>query len=268
MNNSVMKFVKISATGNDFILIDNRDRKFSPEKKNFFRKICQRRLGVGADGVILLEKSDRADLRYRHINADGSPAEMCGNGARSLCYYAVSQKIAPPHLTFEIEEEIHEAWVSGKNVKLRISPPSMIQDKLGIVTEEGLEEGGFIVLGVPHLILFTEAIESIDVDCVGRKYSYHSLFENRTNVNFVQKIGTRTIQVRTYERGVENETLSCGTGSIASAILAHVRKGIPHPVDVRTSGGELKVDWEDIHHSVFLTGTASIIFEAELKAFL
>ncbi|HUU52903.1 MAG TPA: diaminopimelate epimerase [Candidatus Heimdallarchaeota archaeon] len=267
MNNSVMKFVKMSATGNDFILIDNRSRQFSGEEKEFFRKICQRRIGVGADGVILLEESEKADLKYRHINADGGPAEMCGNGARSLCYFAVSQKIAPPHLTFEIEEEIHEAWVAGEKVKLRLPPPSTIQNKLEIVTEGGLEEGGFIILGVPHLVLFTKALESIDVVYVGRQYSYHPLFENRTNVNFVQQIDAHTIQVRTYERGVENETLSCGTGSTASAILAHLNKGISPPVEVQTSGGVLRVDWEDIHHSVFLTGTASVIFEAELKDF-
>jgi diaminopimelate epimerase len=103
MNNSSISFAKMSATGNDFILFDNRDRKFSGKEKCFFRKICQRRVGVGADGVILLERGERADVGYRHFNADGSPTEMCGNGACSLCYYTVFHKIAPSHLTFEIE---------------------------------------------------------------------------------------------------------------------------------------------------------------------
>jgi len=116
MNNSSINFVKMSATGNDFILFDNRNGQFLGEEKDFFRRICQRRTGVGADGVILLEKSGNADLGYRHFNADGSPAEMCGNGARSLCYYAVSQKITSPHLTFEIDEEVHEAWIFGEKV--------------------------------------------------------------------------------------------------------------------------------------------------------
>lgn len=265
MNNSVLKFVKMSATGNDFVLIDNRSRQFTGEEKAFFRKICQRRTGVGADGVILLEMSEIADLKYRHFNADGSSAEMCGNGARSLCYYAASRKITPPHMTFEIDEEIHEAWVAGENVKLRIPSPSTIQDNLGIVTEEGLGEGGFIILGVPHLVLFANALESIDVVYVGRKFSNHPLFKKRTNVNFVRQIDGHAIQVRTYERGVENETLSCGTGSTASAIISHLKKGILPPVEVRTSGGTLMVEWEDIHHSVFLTGPASIIFKGELK---
>ena len=217
--------------------------------------------------VILLEESDRTDLGYRHINADGSPAEMCGNGARSLCFYAVSKKIAPSHLTFEIEEEIHEAWVTNKSVKLRLLPPSTIQTNIGITKEKGLETGGFIILGVPHLILFAKSLDSVSVDSLGREFSDHPMFENRTNVNFVQVIDEHTINVRTYERGVESETLSCGTGSTASAIIAHVKKRVASPVDVHTSGGELRVEWEDLHHSVFLTGLASIIYEAELKYF-
>lgn len=265
MTRAVIPFTKMSATGNDFILFDNRDGIFTGDEKAFFQKICRRRTGVGADGVILLEKSDNADLGYRHFNADGSPAEMCGNGARSLCYYATYQKIVSPHLTFEINGELHEAWISGDSVRVKIPPPLKIREKLGIVLEEKLNEGGFLILGVPHLILFTETIESLDVDNLGRKYSSHPLFENRTNVNFVQSVDAHTIQVRTYERGVENETLSCGTGSTASAIIAHKTRGTKYPVKVITAGGELKVEWEDIQTSVFLTGSASIVFEGELK---
>ncbi|MGD8538305.1 MAG: diaminopimelate epimerase [Candidatus Aminicenantes bacterium] len=265
MNNPGMKFVKVSATGNDFILIDNRDGRFSGDEKSFFRKLCRRRMGVGADGVILLEESERADLGYRHINADGSPAEMCGNGARSLCYYAFSKKMAPSHLTFEIGGEVHQAWITKKKVKLRIPPPSKIQDNMGVLEDKDFEEGGFIVLGVPHLILFTESLDSVNVDSIGRELSSHPEFENRTNVNFVQHIGAQTIRVRTYERGVESETLSCGTGSTASAIIAHIKKKIPSPVVVHNSGGKLRIEWENYHESVFLTGPASIVYEAELK---
>lgn len=265
MNKTAIRFAKMSATGNDFILFDNRSGQFSGAEQEFFQKICRRRTGVGADGIILLEKSEKADLGYRHFNADGSPAEMCGNGARSLCYYAAIREIAPPNLTFEINKEIHEAWVSGEQVRLRIPPPRTVQGSAGIEPEEGLEEGGFIVLGVPHLIFFAETYESLDVVDIGRKYSCHPLFEKRTNVNFVRPIDFHSIQVRTYERGVENETLSCGTGSTASAIIAHLKKGTQPPVKVLTSGGELEVGWEDFRHSVFLTGMASIVFEGDLK---
>jgi diaminopimelate epimerase len=177
----------------------------------------------------------------------------------------VIKKIVPSPLTFEIEGEIHEAWMVGEKVKLRIPPPSVLQTNLGIVEEKGLEMGGFAVLGVPHLVFFTESLGSVNVDSLGRAYSRHPMFESRTNVNFVQTIDPKTIRVRTYERGVESETLSCGTGSTASAIITHVRKKVLQPVDVLTSGGRLRVEWEDIHESVFLTGTASIIYEAELK---
>lgn len=268
MNHSGMAFVKMSATGNDFILIDNRKKQFSGKEKGFFRKICQRKTGVGADGIILMEESERADLKYRHFNADGSPAEMCGNGARSLCYYAVTQKITPPNLTLEIGEAVHEAWVVKGKVKLKIPPPITIEEKLGIVEEHGLKEGGFIILGVPHLILFAQNLESIDVLSIGRQYSHHSRFENRTNVNFVQRIGAHAIQVRTYERGVESETLSCGTGATASAIIANRKKKVSSPVIVHTHGGDLKVEWEDFCHSVYLTGGAAIIFEGELKSYV
>lgn len=265
-----MKFTKLSATGNDFILFDNRDAHLSGEENGFFRNICRRREGVGADGVILLEESEKADLKYRHFNADGSPAEMCGNGARCLCLYAASHHIADPHMTFEIKGVIHEAWVFDKGIELKIPPPAAIETQLGIVSDKELDEGGFIIIGVPHFILFTEAVDAVDVENVGRRYSSfpHPLFKNRANVNFVQQKDTQTIQVRTYERGVENETLSCGTGSAASAILTHLRKGAIPPICVRTSGGELSVNWEDINDAIFLSGQASIIFEAELKAFL
>jgi diaminopimelate epimerase len=263
-----MKFTKLSATGNDFILFDNRNGQLTGKEEDFFRNICLRREGVGADGVILLEASDTADLKYRHFNADGCPAEMCGNGARSLCFYAASQSIAQPHMTFEIQGVLHEAWVSGDTVKLKIPPPGAIQTEMGIVTDENLEEGGFIILGVPHFILFTRTLASVDVMDIGRRYSSHAFFPNRTNVNLVQQIDYHTIQVRTYERGVENETLSCGTGSTASAIMTHLKRGALPPVRVLTYGGELTVNWEDVDDSIFLSGKASVIFEAELKAFL
>jgi diaminopimelate epimerase len=128
-----------------------------------------------------------------------------------------------------------------------------------------MEVGGFIILGVPHLVLFAASLESVNVNSLGKIFSGHPTFVNRTNVNFVQPIDTHTIKVRTYERGVESETLSCGTGSTASAIMAHVRQKVRSPVDVLTSGGELRVEWDDLNHFVFLTGPASIIYEAELK---
>lgn len=259
-----MKFIKMSAAGNDFILFDNRNGELSGDEKSFYQQLCERRQAVGADGVILLEKSSAADFKYRHFNSDGSMAEMCGNGARSVCYYAVSKKIAKPHHTFEIHGVLHEAWVSGEEVKLGIPPPAEIETSLGIVEEEDMEEGGFIVLGVPHFVLFVERSADVDVAKLGRKYWAHPRFKNRTNVNFVQICNSSTIQVRTFERGVEEETFSCGTGSASSALLAHIIKGLVPPVSVQTKGGLLRVDWDDFRQAVYLSGAAKIVYEGEL----
>lgn len=254
----------MSAAGNDFILFDNRNAILTGREKDFFRQICQRRRAVGADGVILIERSSVADFKYRHFNSDGSLAEMCGNGARSVCYYAALKEIAPPHHTFEILSVIHEAWVIGTEVKLRMPPPVEIEAPVGVVTEEFLEEGGFIVLGVPHLVVFGENVADIDVEKYGRKYWGHPRFVNRTNVNFVQVCSSDRIRVRTFERGVEAETFSCGTGAVSSAILTHMAKGHSAPITVETKGGILCVDWVDYRQDVYLVGEAKIVYEGNL----
>jgi len=259
-----MKFIKMSAAGNDFILFDNRTGALSGDEGRFFRQICERRQAVGADGVILLEKSSVADFKYRHFNSDGSLAEMCGNGARSVCYYAASREIVQPHHTFEILGVIHEAWVSVDKVKLGMPSPTEIELSLGIVAEESLEEGGFIIMGVPHLVLFVNRSADVDVTKLGRKYWAHPRFKNKTNVNFVQICNSSTIRVRTFERGVEEETLSCGTGSASSAILAHIVRGLEPPVTVQTKGGDLCIDWYDFRQAVNLSGAVKIVYEAEL----
>ena len=254
----------MSAAGNDFILFDNRNGALSGEENDFFHRICERRQAVGADGVILIEKSSVADFKYRHFNADGSPAEMCGNGARAVCFYAVSRGIAQPHHIFEIQGVEHEAWVTKDEVKLRMPSPTEINATLGIVTEKFLEEGGFIVLGVPHLVIFVGKVEDIDVPKLGRKYRAHPRFNNKTNVNFVQVCDIDTIRVRTFERGVEEETFSCGTGAVSSAILTHIARGINPPISVQTKGGVLRVNWEDFRRDVYLSGEAKIVYEGKL----
>ncbi|MBN1224592.1 MAG: diaminopimelate epimerase [Candidatus Aminicenantes bacterium] len=262
--NRTLKFTKMSATGNDFILFDNRNGIFSGKESPFFRKICQRRYSIGADGIILLEASPEADFQYRHFNSDGSLAEMCGNGARAVCYYAVSKKLAPSHIVFEVMGARHEAWVTGTEVKLKLPPPCHAQPGLGIVSEEHLEEGGYVEVGVPHLVIFVKKAEDASVLEEGRRYASHSHFKNRTNVNFVQFLDSAALRVRTYERGVEDETLSCGTGAIASAVISHIVKGVKPPVLVHTTGGDLVVDWENFRKAVFLSGSAHIIYEAEM----
>lgn len=260
-----LKFTKLSGLGNDFILFDNRQRWFSGEERDFFRKICQRRTGIGADGVILLEDSDGANFKYRHFNADGSVAEMCGNGARSICYYAVTHQIVPKNLSFEIHGAIYHAAVEGNQVRLAMPPPEKIQTEIGIISEDFLEEGGFVQVGVPHLVVFTPALDAVEVAAIGRKYRYHPFFPAGANVNFVQILDARTIRIRTYERGVEAETLACGTGSTAAVIIANLQKGLEPPVTVKNTGGDLQFTWENpAFDPIFMQGAVEMVFQGEL----
>jgi diaminopimelate epimerase len=263
--NPKLNFTKLSGLGNDFILFDNREKMFSGEERDFFRKICQRRTSVGADGVILLENSDRADFKYRHFNADGSVAEMCGNGARSICYYAVTHGIAPKSLSFEIHGAIYRATVDGHQVRLTMPPPEKIWPKPGVISEDLLEEGGFVQIGVPHLVVFTSNLDALDVARLGRYYRHHPFFPAGTNVNFVQVLDSQTIRIRTYERGVEGETLACGTGSTAAAIISHLAKGLQPPITVQNPGGDLWFSWENAAFDpIFMQGAVEIIYQAEL----
>jgi len=260
-----MKFVKMSATGNDFILFDNRKNLFKGDERDYFHNICQRRFSVGADGVILLEKSNSADFKYRHFNPDGYPVKMCGNGARAICKYAFLNKIAKKSMTFETEEIIYNGWCFGEKVTIDHPKPLSVRTQIGIVEEEWYEEGGFVVIGVPHMIIFSHNIQDIDVYESGQKYRYHPFFNKGTNVNFVEVMDTKTIQVRTYERGIEGETFACGTGAMASAVISHISKGIKTPVTVLTRGGELMVKWDKAYSRLYLTGGADLIFEGQFK---
>jgi diaminopimelate epimerase len=259
-----MKFTKVTGLGNDFILFDNRHRHFSGEEREFFSKICQRRVSIGADGVILLENSQNANFKYRHFNADGSLAEMCGNGARTICYYAVKNGLAPENLSFEVEGVIYEAVVSRNRVMLKMPPPTEISTQTVQIDEKNLESGGFVQIGVPHLVVFTDNVDTIDVDQIGRRYRFYPHFKNGANVNFIQLIDDQTIKMRTYERGVEAETLACGTGATSSAIISHLVKKLIPPITVKMPGGNLTIDWESDFKTVFLEGEATIVYYGEL----
>jgi len=259
-----LKFTKVSGLGNDFILIDNRDGKLIGDEREFFRKICQRRIAVGSDGVILLEKSDRADFKYRHFNSDGSRAEMCGNGARCIAYYAVQKGIADSSLLFEMNDVIYQATVEQNNVSIQMPSPTEIRTDLNIKIENSLSLGGFVRIGVPHLVLFSDDVMHLDVNEIGRKYRYHPAFTEGTNVNFVQIVDSRTIKIRTYERGVEAETLACGTGAVSSGIISFVQKNIHPPISVITMGGFLTIEFADQFNPLYLIGEAKIVYEAEM----
>ncbi len=264
-NENSLKFTKLSATGNDFILIDNRVGKLSGNEHEFFRQICQRRQSVGADGILLIEKSDQYHFSLRYFNSDGHIGEMCGNGARAAAYYAHTQQLAPVEAQFDVLGVVYQATVNENWVKLVMPPPVEIREYPGVVEEDDLQEGGYLNVGVPHYVLFVNDVEKVNVEKDGRKYRYHQAFQPwGTNTNFVQLINKNSLKIRTYERGVEQETLACGTGTISSAILAKLQKNIELPVTVQAPGGILRVDFDNDMTKILLEGQVKIVYFGEL----
>ncbi len=259
-----MKFTKAAAAGNDFILIDNRKKSLSGAETDFFRDICRRRHSIGADGIILLENSSRADILYRHYNSDGRPAEMCGNGARCISRYAYEKQLTRDKLSFEINGIIYLAFCRGDSVTISFPYPKTIDPDKRIFPQSDNQEAGYINTGVPHFVVFTDNLDDLDVESEGKKYRFHPEFNHGTNVDFVEILTRKSIRVRTFERGVEAETFSCGTGAVASAILVHLKKDFLPPVEVSTQGGRMEIDWDKKKQKVLLTGKAKLIYEGEL----
>ncbi len=262
-----LPFAKITGAGNDFIVFDNRDEKLSAERdRGWFREICRRRRSIGADGVILLQNSAAADFHYVHINADGSDASMCGNGSRALALFIFTKNIASESFRFEIGGKLYRASQHGDLITTDFNPPGTPVCDMDIVDEENLTEGGLIDTGVPHFVIFSTAIAEIDVATIGAKYRHHKYFDPEgTNVNFVEIVDMQLLRARTFERGVEDETLACGTGSVASAIIATMRKACRPPITVQQPGGELVINFNKDFSTLTLTGKASLIYEGVLQ---
>ena len=265
----MINFVKMSGAGNDFIVFDNRDGNLPEDREVFVRRICQRRLGVGADGVLFVEDSPSFDFKMLYYNADGGEAEMCGNGARCVSRYAYLGGIAPQKMTFETAAGQYGAEVKGENVKLAMVDPFDIELNFKLELGIGRVNASFANTGVPHAVIFLENVESADVFNLGKEVRYHERFQPKgTNANFAQILSPDRIRVRTYERGVEDETLACGTGAVAAAVVAGLLKDVAPPVDVITqSGGTLKVDYNvenDKVKNIFLEGDAVVVFEGKL----
>ncbi|MDZ7295647.1 MAG: diaminopimelate epimerase [candidate division KSB1 bacterium] len=263
-----MRFVKISATGNDFVVFDNRNGHVDVVRHlQWCSWLCQRRVGVGADGVILVQRSATADFCYVHINSDGSIAEMCGNGSRAVAFFAHVEGIAQSPVRFEIGGKVYTARVDGSRVTTYFVPPAPPRFALCLPEEHFLDEGGFIDTGVPHYVLFAQDVQGLDVVGLGRKYRHHPAFAPRgANVDFVQVLDRNTLRMRTYERGVEDETLACGTGAVAASIVAHLRRGCVSPLAVEVPGGVLQVSFDRTLQEVTLTGDVEVVFEGFVRA--
>jgi diaminopimelate epimerase len=263
-------FMKMSGSGNDFILIDHREPLVEEDRlKEFIQKVCRRRISVGADGLILIERSEKADFKWRFYNADGSEPEMCGNGGRCAARFAWLKGIAGSSLTFETLTGILSAQVDGKRVKLEMPKPHDFKLDETILVDGKEQIFSQINTGVPHAVLFVDDVEGADVVRIGRVIRYHSHFvPNGTNVNFVQLGKDSRLSIRTYERGVEDETLACGTGAVASTLIAVLKGLVRSPVSIRTRGGEvLMVHFEmsgEEMSRIFFEGDVHIVYEGEM----
>jgi len=264
-------FYKMSGAGNDFIIIDNRNQIVADTQlSSFITRVCRRKMSAGADGLILIEASDKFDFRWRFFNSDGSKAEMCGNGARCAARFAQVSGIAGTSLSFETEAGVVSAQINEGRVKVKMPDPSDLKLAYPLKLSEGSLEISSINTGVPHVVVMVEQVADLDVVTLGREIRRHQTFAPAgTNANFVQRIQGNAIEIRTYERGVEDETLACGTGAIASAIISASRFKMNSPVDVKTRSGVLLTIYFDAaagqFNEIFMEGDARIIYTGELQ---
>ena len=264
-------FTKMSGTGNDFILIDHRE-PFIPQDTiaTFVKQVCRRKFSAGADGLILIENSQKEDFAWQFFNADGSVAEMCGNGARCAARFAYHKGIAPARMRFTTVAGVIEAEMVGDAVKVKLTSPSDLRETRELLVDNEKIQVSFINTGVPHVVCFVDDISATPVIDLGRKIRNHSEYQPAgTNVNFVQ-VTSQGLIVRTYERGVEDETQACGTGAVASALIAAMTgKNTLSPVQVTTSGGDQLIIHHELNQSevvaVYLEGPANFIYEGSLS---
>lgn len=263
-------FYKMSGSGNDFIIIDNRNKVVNEnDLQNFIAKVCRRKMSVGADGFILIEESDSVDFRWRFFNADGNTAEMCGNGARCAARFAYLNKIAGSKMSFETDAGIISAEVSNDMVKINIPELTELKTDYLLDLENGALKISSINTGVPHVVIVMDSLDNVDVVKLGREIRFHDIFAPAgTNVNFICQNKDNTISIRTYERGVEDETLACGTGAVAAAIVTAFKFGAKSPVRVITKSKEsLYVYYKENNgkcSDVYLKGDARIIYKGKL----
>ena len=281
-------FYKMVASGNDFVVVDNR-KKIVTDAGSFAKKVCERHNGIGGDGVLLIENvgaaprgrpseghpqggahTDKIDYRVRIINADGSEAEACGNGFRCISLLANQRFGFSNKQRFESLAGIVDSDVKGTRVRVRLMDPKDYRERKKIEVSGRELNYHFIRVGVPHVVIFVEGLSKIPVCEIGKAVRFHPEFGPAgTNVNFVEVAGDHSIHVETYERGVEENTQACGTGSTASAIVSSMAGYVEAPVQVKTRGGEiLKIDFQKkgklLVQDVYLEGEARFVYEGKI----
>jgi diaminopimelate epimerase len=257
-----MKFYKYQGTGNDFVMIDNRLENFPKNNTKLIESLCDRRFGIGADGLILLENDNSTDFKMVYYNSDGNESSMCGNGGRCLVAFAKSLNVIDNKTTFIATDGLHHATIDENGI---VSLQMKDVDEVKIETEYV-----FLNTGSPHHVTLVNDIENYNVKENGATIRYSDLYGKvGSNVNFVNQISENHFALRTYERGVEDETLSCGTGATATAIAMNaIGKTNSNCIDINVQGGKLKVTFEKSNkgfENVFLIGPATFVFEGNIE---
>ncbi|MBE0642505.1 MAG: diaminopimelate epimerase [Bacteroidetes bacterium] len=278
-------FTKAHGAQNDFVIVDDRARVYDDDTRRRFAQLTShRRKGVGSDGTIFIDASATHDFGMSFFNPDGSVGSMCGNGGRCAALYALRNGIAPAEMRFEVLGKSYAAAVSGSEVRLAFPPPERIELDLALETDEGIVHADYIDNGAPHLVLFASdlplrlraPLQDIDMQRVGTLLRRHGHFAPRgCNVNVLEVDAEALVHIRTFEKGVEAETEACGTGTIASGFVAHLRRGIQPPVTLRTHGGDtLRVHFtpdagsptdhpDYFTRDLVLEGPAVLVFEGD-----
>lgn len=257
-----LTFYKYQGTGNDFVMIDNRSQFFPKENTQLIEKLCDRRFGVGADGLILLENHADFDFKMVYYNLDGNESSMCGNGGRCLVAFAKQMGVVKNKAEFEAFDGYHFATIDDEGiVALQMKDVDAIKNESNYT---------FLNTGSPHHVQLVNDLKNLDVKVEGAKIRYSDLYGNAgSNVNFVNQLANDIFAVRTYERGVEDETLSCGTGVTAVAIAMHqLGKTKNSIIDLNVEGGKLKVQFDEDngnYTNVFLIGPATFVFEGKIE---
>lgn len=256
----LLSFYKYQGTGNDFILIDNRKNIFPKSNTKLVAQLCDRRFGIGADGLILLENDSTSDFRMVYFNSDGRQGSMCGNGGRCIVAFAEYLGIIAAETTFLASDGIHTASIENGIVQLHMADVGDIKEKPNAL---------FLNTGSPHHVQIVSQLKQFDVVKEGAKLRYGLYGENGSNINFVEQLDEASFYVRTYERGVENETLSCGTGVTAVALaMHHIEKTPKNKIQIRTLGGDLTISFQNKdgkYKEVYLTGPAVQVFKGEIS---
>ncbi len=260
----LLKFYKYHGAGNDFIVIDNRNRNFTASKK-LIHLLCDRHFGIGADGLMTLENDIENDFKMYYFNADGQEGTMCGNGGRCIVHFAKKMGVIQDSSTiFSAIDGIHRAkFSSGEIIKLKMND-------VNVKSIHDISQGFLLNTGSPHLVRFERNIETIDVSSLGKKLRYDSEFEeqNGVNVNFV-KVNNNCLKIRTYERGVEAETLACGTGSVAVALAFSLKENYyKSPINIYARGGDMKVYFQfkdSLFQDIWLEGPVKYVFSTQIK---